>query len=257
MAWHLGYPLSQTLFTSVYVESLLMPTPKSLEEARFVRESTDDPNRQPMLAVLRAYCVGMLKACGHVNDRIRSEHFYEVGESKSIGATLLTNSKEEDFVTNTYNRHLLANIETAEIQQAIAEARNRLDSLKTVDDEIKMALDRRLELRRHFLDATECAEHMDDLELARKPWKDALTILQEIKSTHPLGKAVDAAFSTKLQRKLASTMPPRPIVKLSFEDAFGHLSRLFKDGSELIDVLRYKDSQCLQVGSHAIRKGKS
>ncbi|PHH90179.1 hypothetical protein CDD83_4338 [Cordyceps sp. RAO-2017] len=42
-------------------------------------------------------------------------------------------------------------------------------------------------------------------------------------------------------------MPPRPIVQLSFDDAFGHLSRLCKDGSEVVGVLDYTDSQCLQT----------
>lgn len=31
-----------------------------------------------MLEILRAYCLGLLKACGYVNERIRSEHYYEV-----------------------------------------------------------------------------------------------------------------------------------------------------------------------------------
>lgn len=79
MAWHLGYPLSQTLFTSVYAEALLMPTPFSVGEARFVRNAPNDsPSRSSMLEILRAYCLGLLKACGYVNERIRSEHYYEV-----------------------------------------------------------------------------------------------------------------------------------------------------------------------------------
>lgn len=78
MSWHMGYPLSQTLFTSVYVEALLMPNPLSIHEATFVRRAYDDANRQPMLQILRAYCLGMLKACGYVNERIKSEHYYEV-----------------------------------------------------------------------------------------------------------------------------------------------------------------------------------
>lgn len=78
MSWHMGYPLSQTLFTSVYVEALLMPSPLGIQEAKFVRRVYDDANQQPMLQVLRAYCLGMLKACGYVNERIKSEHFYEV-----------------------------------------------------------------------------------------------------------------------------------------------------------------------------------
>jgi len=39
MAWHQGYPLSQTLFTSVYAEALLTPTPRTVEDARFVRNA--------------------------------------------------------------------------------------------------------------------------------------------------------------------------------------------------------------------------
>jgi hypothetical protein len=81
------------------------------------------------------------------------------------------------------------------------------------------------------------------------PWKEGISILSLLKETHHLGKPVDDSFSAKLQRKLASTVPPRPIVQLSFEDAFGHLSRLFKDGLEVIGVLDYTDPQCLQVCS--------
>lgn len=78
MSWHLGYPLSQTIFTSVYVDALLMPAPGSIRQAKFIRNGHQDVNQQPMLDILRAYCLGMLKACGHVNERIKSEHFYEV-----------------------------------------------------------------------------------------------------------------------------------------------------------------------------------
>jgi hypothetical protein len=88
---------------------------------------------------------------------------------------------------------------------------------------------------------------MKEPDVARKPWLECLNLLPGIKSSHDLGRPVDDAFSAKLQRKLASTMPPRPIVQLKFDDAFEHLSRLFKDGAELIDVLNYTDSQCLQV----------
>ncbi|RSL98489.1 hypothetical protein CEP52_010296 [Fusarium oligoseptatum] len=233
MAWHLGYPLSQTLFTSVYAEALLMPTPISVGEARFVRNApSDSSSRSNMLEILRAYCLGLLKACGYVNERIRSEHYYE----------------EEDFVTNTYNRTLLAEIQPQAIQQAIQEARNLLATLgDEVSDEIREALDRRLQLRSLFLDATQCPQHMREPDVARKPWLEALELLPSIKSSHSLGRPVDEAFSAKLQRKLASTMPPRPIVKLEFDDAFGHLLRLFKDGAQLIDVLHYTNSQSLQT----------
>lgn len=78
MAWHLGYPLSQTLFTNVYIEAILMPPPMSVEDADFVRNRSEQSERDPLLAVLRAYCLGLLKACWYVNERIKFEHYYEV-----------------------------------------------------------------------------------------------------------------------------------------------------------------------------------
>lgn len=55
-----------------------MPNPHSIHDAKFVRRANHAANQQPMLQVLRAYCLGMLKACEYVNERIKSEHFYEV-----------------------------------------------------------------------------------------------------------------------------------------------------------------------------------
>lgn len=115
---------------------------------------------------------------------------------------------------------------------------------------MRHALDYRLQLRSYFLSATECPQHMKEPEVAREPWQKGLDLLPDIKSTHSLGKPVEEACSAKLQRKLASTMPPRPIVQLGFGDALGHLVRLFEDGIELIDVLNYTNSQCLQVNGH-------
>lgn len=162
----------------------------------------------------------------------------------------LISLKEEDFVTNTYHRTLLASLSSNDVRETLVDARSLLLSLSsTMADELIQALDRRLELRYAFLNATESPQHIKQPDLARAPWLEALATLPEINSSHSLGKAVDEAFSTKLQRKLASTMPPRPIVQLSFDDAYGHLFRLFKDGSEVIDVLQYTDSLCLQVST--------
>lgn len=74
----MGYPLSQTLLTNVYVEALSMPDPATIELASFVRNKLELEKDQPMLQVLRAYCLGMLKACAYVNHRVKSEHYYEV-----------------------------------------------------------------------------------------------------------------------------------------------------------------------------------
>jgi hypothetical protein len=55
-----------------------MPDPRSIQEATFVRNGDHNPNEHLMSQVLRAYCLGMLKSCSYVNERIKSEHYYEV-----------------------------------------------------------------------------------------------------------------------------------------------------------------------------------
>ena len=55
MAWHTGYPLSQTLFTSVYIDKLLWPEPKggfvSIEQSQFYRGEISDAQRPGLLQV--------------------------------------------------------------------------------------------------------------------------------------------------------------------------------------------------------------
>ncbi len=78
MAWHMGSPLSQSLFTSLYLDRLLWPEPKTLEQARFDRDGVPQGNKLLHL-VLRAYSLGLIKTCDFVHRKISTEHFYEVG----------------------------------------------------------------------------------------------------------------------------------------------------------------------------------
>jgi hypothetical protein len=80
MAWHMGYPLSQTIFTSLYIDRLLMPTPTSLEQTYFDKSDSGPQKESLVLQILRAYCLGLIKTCWFVNNRVRSEHFYEVSQ---------------------------------------------------------------------------------------------------------------------------------------------------------------------------------
>lgn len=142
----------------------------------------------------------------------------------------------------------MASLPTSAIRDVIIEAIAALKSQRgSISDNLIDALLLRLELRHIFLDAVECPKHMKEPDMAKKPWKEGLVILPALKKSHSLASPVEDAFSAKLQRKLASTMPPRPIVQLEFDVAFGHLKSLFEDSLELIDVLHYTDSQCLLV----------
>lgn len=93
MAWHTGYPLSQTLFTSIHLDRLLWPEPKVLEKAQFFRGKIAEP---PGLLheVLRAYCLAVIKCCDYVIAKVTARDYFE----------------EEDFSTHTYNRVLFVPI---------------------------------------------------------------------------------------------------------------------------------------------------
>ena len=95
MAWHTGYPLSQTLFTSVYIDKLLWPETKAFEQVQFYRGNiADDKKPGPLLRVLRAYCLALIKGCDFVIAKVTGRDYYE----------------EEDFCTHTYNRVLFVSI---------------------------------------------------------------------------------------------------------------------------------------------------
>lgn len=67
---------------------------------------------------------------------------------------------------------------------------------------------------------------------ALQAWTPIAMSVPEFKGTHSLGKSVPDSFSPKIQRTLASTVPPRPIVNFSFEDACEKLLQICADCEE-------------------------
>ncbi|KAK6341037.1 hypothetical protein TWF696_009347 [Orbilia brochopaga] len=227
MSWHDGAALSQTVFTCLYIDNLLSPNPTTLEEARFSlppsgAHQPGSPAYQLIHLVLRAYCVGLVKCCDHVNRQILAEHTYE----------------EEDFVTQTYNVSLLEFLSVPEVNRLLVSAIEYIDSpAATWPNNIKMALKARLAFRKLFL--TELSREVKEMVEKRLNWDGCITLLSTIGITRNLGKAVPSVFSIAVQRKLASTVPPRPIVQIPFEEAFTIVSRLCKDAKEILRILKY------------------
>ncbi|RWA09933.1 hypothetical protein EKO27_g5156 [Xylaria grammica] len=229
MAWHLGYPLSQTLLTSVYIDALMKPCPPGTDDITGIPA---DLSAEPISRfILRAYCCGLLKACFFINECMKEELYYE----------------EEDFVTNTYDRNFLAHTPLVAVKDLLQAALTRLRAPREgFPQEICAALESRLELRIAFLDATDLSAIRNDTsELPKLPWTRMRRLMDAIEDQHALGKPVPEAFSTKLQRRLASTMPPRPMVSLSFDECITQFKRFSQDGTEVIDVLQYTDPQSL------------
>ncbi|KAJ5988583.1 NatC N(alpha)-terminal acetyltransferase Mak10 subunit [Penicillium waksmanii] len=220
MAWHMGHPLSQTLFTSIYLDKLLWPVPKTMGDARFDRISSESPL---ISLVLRAYCLALVKACDFVHARIATEYYYE----------------EEDFVSQLYNRNLLSGLDPSHFFRLLDQAVEWVDAQETIDRKLRDAIRCRLLFRHEFLSALD-----EDLEVLDTRSTDnfvsCLSTLSDITETVAHGTPVPEAFSLKIQRKLASTVPPRPIVQISPEDALAHLKRLCQDAIDMQQMLDYK-----------------
>lgn len=140
----------------------------------------------------------------------------------------------------------MEDIDAATIQLLLQDTIASLLNTDDISSDLQMALICRLRFRATFLKTVETADSRTSTETASL-WLESLAFVPEMKSSTRFGRAVPTAFSSKLQRKLASTVPPRPIIHVSQEVAFKHLERLCQHGSMVLEVLKYHNSHSLLV----------
>jgi len=102
----------------------------------------------------------------------------------------------------------------------------------------------RLDFRIVLLRAMATEEEIDD---KIKCWQDIAEAFDDIKNTHKLGVPVTDSFSSKIQRRLASTVPPKPMVELSFDDAFAKLEQMVKDCQEAVKIVTFGPDSVQQL----------
>ena len=108
-AWHRGYPLSQTLFTSLHVIDLLTQKKAPKVFPRFTIKSQSISSKEDseyLELVLRAYCIGVVKSCDIVLEMVTTQAYYE----------------EEDFTTQTYQKDLLTDMPDEQCAELIGTA---------------------------------------------------------------------------------------------------------------------------------------
>lgn len=154
--------------------------------------------------------------------------------------------QEEDFVTHTFNRNLLERFDIGSILKEIDVALELLEVEASISNQLKNALHLRLEHRAEFLRTVEVADSRTATDV-KVMWNSVLDLTAKVKSSAHLGVPVPDSFSVKVQRKLASTVPPRPVIELARDAAFGHLEQICRDAAVALDVLKYYDSQSLLV----------
>ena len=145
--------------------------------------------------------------------------------------------QEEDFVSNLYNRELLPWLNYDQVIESLDDSMAWLttNSIST-HPEIAKALWLRLDLRKTLLSATEAKFLTGENQAVTDAWTICKSLLPKVLDTTVLGEPVPDSFSAKIQRRLASTVPPRPIVYVSFDDAIYHLSQLCEDAKVVLQM---------------------
>src|SRR5271156_6310541 len=77
-----------------------------------------------------------------------------------------------------------------------------------------------------------------------------------MKVSSSLGQNVESAFSLKIQRTLASSAPPRPMVTVELPDALSYLERLCCDAADVYQLCDVPGSQNLSTAYIAFMSHK-
>ncbi|KIV99940.1 hypothetical protein, variant [Verruconis gallopava] len=237
MAWYEGYPLAQTLFSSHYIDKLLSLEAKNVDQIHFSKSGRDNVWSSPLVhLVLRAYCIAMIKCCDYALE--------EINRSLDGGGTRCNFYEEEDFSGHTYGRELFTKIPLKPILDLLSlaaeftstEKEHSVNGQHLGSPDLYGAIAARINFRITLLRAMSLEE---DIEDKFKLWKDMPGFLADIKTTHSLGLPVKESFSPKIQRRLASTVPPKPMVEISFDDALTKLENMCKDCAEAVKIVHF------------------
>ncbi|KAL9060814.1 MAG: hypothetical protein Q9206_000860 [Seirophora lacunosa] len=161
--------------------------------------------------------------------------------------------EEEDFVSNLYNRRLLDDFDASDMQQLIDEALSFAEGKSAWDDGLRKAISVRLTLRRRLLIAMG-SDLSPDKDAQIRCWKHCSELLPALIETRVVSKPVKAAFSIKIQRRLVSSVPPRPMVEATFDKTHAFLANLCRDAADVYRVLDYHGSSNILVGATPLQQ---
>lgn len=132
-----------------------------------------------------------------------------------------------------YHRKLLSDFEVTDVERLLEDALAWLRQPEGLcTDGLQVALSNRIEFRKAFLSVMKLG-NLRDGRIQIHFWEICLNVLPSLLETEELGVAVDTSFSTKIQRRLASTVPPRPIVQIPFQESHLFLYQICQNGKEI------------------------
>ena len=142
-------------------------------------------------------------------------------------------------MVSLFHRKLLDGFEVVEIYTKIEDAiRYITQDLVSMDNPVWDALLSRLRFRKTLLSAVQLDGFLDHQRVGL--WERCLELLPMLSQTNKLGVPSDDSFGIKIQRKLATSVPPRPIINISFDEALARLRGICQNGK---DAYRIFDCQ--------------
>lgn len=226
IAWLEGYPLSQTVFTSLHLDRLLSHDNRYPYNLLYGEQADLSTNEACLThVVIKAYCVALAKCCAQVLVTVQSQNFYD----------------EEDFVTHLFGQELLPRMGEEDAKAMLDDAIRWVVN-SNLADEIKHELEVRLQARKLYMLSAFGEENL---------W-EALVGFTESKMTeasHARAEPVPEAFTDKVQRHLATSTPPRPMLELTWAASQRKWVKLFSDIDEadrLTDSWARQSPACLQ-----------
>lgn len=109
---------------------------------------------------------------------------------------------------------------------------------------LSSALEYRLDLRYTLLQLFHNCEMGDRTSLP--PLENSVTLLKKIEDTLSLGRSTPTvAFTLKIQRRLASSVPPRPMIVIEKDKAFPFIRQLITDATTAFQLLDISSSSSL------------
>ena len=146
--------------------------------------------------------------------------------------------QEEDVATNTASLSILEDIEVTEITALLEKALSILTVQKRkAPSPLLDAIETRILFRKRFLDI---ASNTATTRERRSSLKICRDLLPKWVATLDMGKETPEAFSTRIQRKLSISVPPRPMVAIDPREAVKSMKAILDDLAEIETLYDYK-----------------
>ena len=101
----------------------------------------------------------------------------------------------------------------------------------TIEDPLIQALSVRLSARSLFLSSFMSNNYQS--QNGRSLWFDQLDRMRAIRLSHTLARPIEKAFNPNLQKLLPNTTPPRPAMKLTWDETMDDYDRFYREMEDI------------------------